>query len=207
MTRSGEKPEIRAVFFDIGNVLLRFNAKAFVMHLSRATGRSPLAIAGYFWIERLSDKLERGHLTPAEFFKLFRAKLGYKENWSAFCDAWCDFTLNPETEEIMNAVRLRRKVYLLSNTNELHYDFIRRNYSFPRRVHGALLSYRLGLRKPEPEIYRAALLKARAAAAETVFIDDLKENVAAARRLGINAIRYTSPADLRASLGALGVAV
>jgi len=205
--KEGEKPKIRVVFFDIGNVLLRFNAKAFVLHLSRATGRSPLTIAGYFWIEHLSDKLERGILTPAEFFKLFRAKLGYKENWNVFTKAWCDFTLNPETEKIMDAVRLRHKVYLLSNTNELHYDFIRRNYSFPRRAHGALLSYRLGLRKPEPAIYRAALTRARAAAPETVFIDDLKENVAAARRLGINAILYRDSDDLRAKLAALGVAV
>ncbi|HVA66134.1 MAG TPA: HAD family phosphatase [Elusimicrobiota bacterium] len=207
MTRGGGKPKIRVVFFDIGNVLLRFNAKAFVLHLSRATGRSPLTIAGYFWIEDFSDKLERGILTPAEFFKLFCSKLGYKETWSVFIKAWCDFTLNPETEKIMNKVRLRHKVYLLSNTNELHYDFIRRNYSFPRRAHGALLSYRLGLRKPEPAIYRAALRRARAAANESIFIDDLKKNVAAARRLGINAVLYKNPADLRAKLAALGVAV
>ncbi len=205
--RSEKKADIRAVFFDIGNVLLRFNSKNFVRHVSKATGRSPLAIAGYFWIDHLPDKLERGLLTPAEFFKIFRTKLGYKESWSVFCKAWCDFTPETETEKILETVRSRHKVYLLSNTNALHYDFIRSNYAFPKRVHGALLSYRLGLRKPQPEIYLSALRRAGVEAHEAAFIDDLKENVAGARKLGINGVLYKNPSDLRAQLSGLGIAL
>ena len=50
--------------------------------------------------------------------------------------------------------------------------------------------------KPEPEIYRLALKKADASPEETFYIDDIAENVAAARRLGIDAVRFKDYASI-----------
>ncbi|MDE2312674.1 MAG: HAD-IA family hydrolase, partial [Elusimicrobia bacterium] len=117
------------------------------------------------------------------------------------------FSLERANYALLRQLSRSRRVYLLSNTNALHYEFIRSNYAFPKRVHGALLSYRLGLRKPEPEIYLSALRRAGVEAHEAAFIDDLKENVAGARKLGINGVLYKNPSDLRAQLSGLGVAL
>jgi putative hydrolase of the HAD superfamily len=69
-----------------------------------------------------------------------------------------------------------------------------------------VLSHEVGMRKPEPRIYAAALKLARVAKPEqALFIDDLKPNVAAARRAGLQAILYRGSRDLRRRLRALGV--
>ena len=101
----------------------------------------------------------------------------------------------------------RYPTYLLSNINDLHYKHIRRHYSFLRHARGAVLSYRLGLRKPEPAIYRAALKMAGARASRAIFIDDIQENVESALKLGIKAIRFSDAQSLRRELSSLGLIV
>jgi len=63
----------------------------------------------------------------------------------------------------------------------------------------------LGLRKPDPRIYRLALDVLQRDPEEAVFIDDRAENVAAAATLGIRAIRYQGSAQLAETLAQLGV--
>lgn len=61
------------------------------------------------------------------------------------------------------------------------------------------------LRKPDPRIYRLMLTRFGVAPGRTVFVDDVEENVTAARDLGIHALRFSDATVLRAELGALGV--
>lgn len=63
----------------------------------------------------------------------------------------------------------------------------------------------VGLRKPDPAIFRLALDVTRREAAESVFIDDREENVIGARRAGIAAIQYQNVAQLEAKLREMGV--
>ena len=129
-----------------------------------------------------------------------------RRHYRKFRRLWCGgLSFVPRTNAMLRSVSRRRPVYLLSNTNRLHYDYIRRRYSFTRRVRGAVLSYRVGKRKPEPGIYRAALRMARVPARKALFIDDLPVNVAAARKLGWNALRYRTPEQLRKELRRLGL--
>ena len=65
----------------------------------------------------------------------------------------------------------------------------------------------LGLRKPDPKIYRIALDVLQCESEETAFIDDRAENVAAAAKLGIHAIQYKGSAQLAGDLAKLGVRV
>lgn len=63
----------------------------------------------------------------------------------------------------------------------------------------------VGLRKPNPAIYRLALEVVQAPASETIFIDDRPKNADAARALGMHGIAYTGSAALRAELAQLGL--
>ena len=63
----------------------------------------------------------------------------------------------------------------------------------------------MGASKPSPVIYQAALKACKSRAQETVYIDDILAYVEAARRLGMSAIQFQSPEQLRADLKALGV--
>lgn len=199
-------PGIKAVFFDIGNVLLKFDSAEVARKMAWAVRRHPLRVARYLWHSRIGEAVERGQVRAREIYRLMRGELGYKGDYEDFRRLWCDhFTLERQTAALLKRLTRSHRVYLLSNTNHLHYEFIRERYAFPHQVHGAVLSYKLGLRKPEPGIYLAALRQARVRAPEAVFIDDLEVNVAAAARLGMRALRYTGPEALRSDLGRLGV--
>lgn len=195
-----------AVFFDIGNVLLKVNVRQAIRRLAWAVGHHPLKVARYFWSSDIVDQIERGALEPQELYAKFREELGYSGTFPAFSKLWCGyFELDRKGASALKAVSERHPVYLLSNTNYLHYEFIRNRYSFANLVDGAVLSYELGLRKPEPAIYRAALKIAGVSPEQAIFIDDLKDNVEAARKLGISVIHKRRCTNLRRELAALGV--
>ncbi|MBI4423279.1 MAG: HAD family phosphatase [Elusimicrobia bacterium] len=197
---------IKAVFFDIGNVLLRFNAADILREVSEEIRRHPLRVAKYLWSSRIGERIELGQVSGRQLYALFRKELEYAGAYDRFRRLWCDhFTLERRSAALLKRVARTHKVYLLSNTNRLHYEFIRKRYAFARHAHGAILSYRLRLRKPDPAIYRAALKTARVRPEEAVFIDDLPENVEAARRLGLHALQFRGAPELRLQLARLGV--
>ncbi|MBI4060500.1 MAG: HAD family phosphatase [Elusimicrobia bacterium] len=197
---------IKAVFFDIGNVLLRYSNKRILRKFAWAVGRHPVTVARHIWRGRLVDRIERGEVSGAEIHGLFVSELGYKGDFARFKRLWCDhFTLDPGSFAILKRLSRRMPTYLLSNTNALHIEHIRERYAFPSLVRGAILSHELRLRKPQREIYEAALALSGTAPGETVFIDDLEENCAGARKAGLHAIRYRGAKDLKRRLAALGL--
>jgi glucose-1-phosphatase len=197
---------IRAAFFDIGNVLLRFSMRRILRRFAWAVGRRPLVVAKYLWQSPLGDLVERGEIGGDQLYALFREELGYEGSFAQFRLLWCDhFTLDRGAHALLDKVRRRVPTYLLSNTNALHFDFIRERYAFPKLVKGAILSHELGLRKPEPGIYRAALKMSGTQARETLFVDDLEANVEGARKLGFVAVRFKDADGLRRRLAELGL--
>ena len=196
---------IKAAFFDIGNVLLRFSTREVLRKFAWAVGRHPMLVAKRLWQDRIIDRIERGKLGGPAIHRMFK-ELGYKGSYAGFRELWCDhFTLDRGSHALLKRVAGRVPTYLLSNTNGLHYEFIRARYSFPGLVRGAILSHELGLRKPEPAIYRKALALAKTRPEETLFVDDLEENCAGARKLGLVTILFRSAADLKSRLAALGL--
>ncbi|MFH2201967.1 MAG: HAD family phosphatase [Elusimicrobiota bacterium] len=199
-------PDIRAVFFDIGNVLLKFDVGAVLRRFAWVVRSHPMKVARLLWSSRLFDGVERGDITSRQIHRIFCEDFEYSGSFDDFKKIWCySFELNKDTVGVMRRVRRRRKVYLLSNTNKLHYEHIREHYAFARQVNGAVLSYRLRVRKPEPGIYHAALKRARVQASRALFIDDLKENVEAARSLGWHALHFRGAKSLEQDLCRLGV--
>jgi FMN phosphatase YigB (HAD superfamily) len=202
-----ENPPVRAVFFDIGNVLLRFSSRAVLAKIACAVKRHPLRLARYLWSSDIGQRIELGQVDGEALYHLFQRELGYRGTYPQFRELWCDhFTLDRGSHALLKATAERVPTYLLSNTNALHFDFISRRYAFPHQVRGSILSHVVGLRKPDPEIYRRALALSGTAPAETVFVDDLKPNVESARRLGMIAIQFRGAEDLRRRFAALGLA-
>lgn len=198
--------EIKAVFFDIGNVLLRFSQRRILRKFAWAVGHHPIKVARHIWKGDIIDRVERGLMSGTDLHRLFIEELGYSGSYPRFKKLWCEhFTLDRGSYAILKNLSTTMPTYLLSNTNALHIEYIRKTYSFPRLVRNSILSHELGLRKPQPEIYEAALKMSATKPHETIFIDDLEENCAGARRVGLRAIRYRGAADLKKRLGELGL--
>jgi putative hydrolase of the HAD superfamily len=99
--------------------------------------------------------------------------------WSAI------FTPMPETIALLEEIRGRCRLMLISNTNALHFAYLAQHAPFIFLFDDRILSFRVGLRKPDPAIFRHALDLAGARAEETLCIDDRIENIAAAEALGV----------------------
>lgn len=197
---------IKAVFFDLGNVLVRFDHDLIIKRVARRLKRPAAQVEKYMWWDKVGHRLERGRLTEHGLHRLFREKLGFTGDFAEFRTLWCDhFRENRSVVALMKSLARRMPTFLLSNTSAFHYDFIRERFDFHKSLHGEILSYKLDARKPGPRIYREALKLAGVKASEAFFIDDLPKNVAGARKVGLKALRYTTTPRLKARLKAFGL--
>jgi len=199
-------PRVRAVFFDIGNVLLDYDVTKALKRFAWAVKSHPVRVARLLWSRRILQDVERGVMSGRELYALCRNDLEYAGSYEDFKKLFSGpFKLNRKSAGILKRCAARVPTYLLSNTNQLHYEFIRDNYAFPADVKDAVLSYKLKLRKPERAIYDAALKMAKVKAQEAFFVDDLKPNVVAARRAGWRSVRFRGAHKLEKELVKLGV--
>mgnify|MGYP003571228610 FL=1 len=86
----------------------------------------------------------------------------------------------------------QHRLFLLSNTNDLHIECVKEQMGrmrfsrFKNAFEVFYLSYEIGMRKPDTEIFEFVLEKNQLSAQETLFVDDVKENTDAAANLGIH---------------------
>lgn len=197
---------IDALFFDIGNVLVRFDLPGLLKDFAWSPGSSAWKVARLVWSRKLVDAVERGRLDGPALHAAVRAETGFAGDYDAFRKVWCGhFKLDGATSVLFRRLARRHPVYLLSNTNTLHWEFIQKRYAFAREAKGAVLSCAVGARKPEEAIYEAAVLAAGVPAQRCLFIDDLEENVRGAKAAGLRALRFKSAAQLRRDLASYGL--
>ncbi len=95
--------------------------------------------------------------------------------------------------------------YALTNMEAETYPLRRDRYDFMRWFAGTVVSSHEAVAKPNPEIFRRLLERFALTAAGTLLIDDSERNVEAARELGMQAIRFTTPGQVRAHLEQAGL--
>ncbi len=107
----------------------------------------------------------------------------------------------PETIELINVLALtEHRLFVLSNMPIELMQHLEAEYDFWDKFDGKTISSRIQLIKPEIAIYEHLLATHGLIATETVFIDDLEKNLAAASTLGIHTIRFISPEQCRQDL-------
>ncbi len=149
--------------------------------------------------------LTLGHIDEATFWKLARRDFGIRLVAPGEHLLNCGFVLpaaGPKPAVFAIRDRLRKlglKIAVCSNTIAAHAVPLRRNgvYSGFDTV---VLSCDVGLKKPEPEIFQLTLDRLGVQAGDAIFIDDLVDNVDAARKLGMHAVRFTTAAALETQL-------
>lgn len=151
---------------------------------------------------------ETGEIGTIEFLAEMNKTLNTDIDENEFETLWnATFCENIEMSELLQHLKHYYSLYLLSNTNECHYTYIQRNYDVARHFSELILSYEVGSAKPDLAIYEEVISRSGIAPGSCVFIDDLKENVRAAREVGLHAILFTTPEALKQDLRTLGVHV
>jgi putative hydrolase of the HAD superfamily len=111
----------------------------------------------------------------------------------------------PETIEIIRELKARgHALYALSNMGEVSMTHLEESYPFLNLFDGKVISARVKLVKPEPAIFRHLLDLYHLDPQQTVFIDDLCDNIETAAHFGIHTIHFTSPAQCRKALVKFG---
>jgi len=155
----------------------------------------------------LETAYDEGRLSSREFHSAVNRLLGVETEFEEFARMWSDiFT---ENVEVSRLVRLLKgsgyRVYLLSNTNEMHFEYVLARFPVLGEFEEHILSYRVGCRKPDPGIFREALRRSGQAAEKHVYVDDVEEYARAASALGMVGIHFRSAGQLREQLARSGV--
>jgi len=189
-------PEL--IIFDLGRVLVDFDFKKVIRRLKGYTTLSEKQIHRYFIQTPLWDAFERGTVEPKDFFLGLSKDLHLNGlDFKRFMPIWNSiFTEKHDTVSILQRLRGRYRIALLSNVNILHWEHIRETHDFIEWFDHPIASYAVGQRKPGLDIYRTTLHRAGVAPQKAVFIDDVESHVLAAKSLGIRAHQFINARQL-----------
>lgn len=198
---------IKAVIFDVGGVLKVESDQDIRRDVQETLGISPENFA-VPW-EKLTDQLGRGVIDESTFWKELHTLAGatnaVPEESLLMRRYRTTYQLN---EDMLALVRRLQsagyKTAILSNTISVHADFNRARGVF-EGFDAIVLSHKVGLRKPSPEIFAHTLQRLGVAPAEAVFIDDIEANVHGAEATGMHGILFTNARKLEQELTQLGV--
>jgi epoxide hydrolase-like predicted phosphatase len=189
---------IRAVEFDIGDVLrflLDLDADG---PMEAQLGLSPGEID-----KRMEDiwmGAGIGTVTLDELHQALRDRLGMDEQQveAYMADSWRWYVGIPNTEllEYARGLRPRYRTGLLSNGSVGAREREHAAYGYGDIFDEIIYSFEVGLMKPDPRIYVLACARLDVLPEEMVFVDDVEENVAAAREVGIHAVHYRDNAQV-----------
>ena len=197
---------IDAIIFDLGNVLVHVDEQRCADRCAKLTGKTAVEVLDYFRRTSHATEFALGKLTRRQFARVVSKDLGFAGGYEEFASVWCEiFTGIEPMIALAESLRTRRPRVILSNTNALHIDYIAAHFPWFNEFDDRVLSYEVGLLKPDAAIFEHTLRKCGLEASRAAFIDDLAPNVEAARRLGLQAIRYENADQVRAELTKLGV--
>jgi putative hydrolase of the HAD superfamily len=197
---------VEVVVFDLGNVIVEFDHRTVSHRLSQSSPRLEGEIFEVLFRSELSEDYGSGRVSSLEFYRRCRDRLQLEVDFEEFRAVWSDiFSLNREVAEYVDELGARVRLFLLSNTNEMHYDHISRHFGVAGLFDEVLLSYQLGVRKPDPRIWQEALRRAGVSASACAYVDDIEEYVEVARELGLRGVHFRGAEALRRELEGLGV--
>jgi glucose-1-phosphatase len=194
--------------FDLGNTLIKLAYERVLENICRESTVKRDELIEILEAPGSYRDMERGAVTFWEFYEFVCDKTGYRGSIRDFNELWSDFFdgAMPGIEELLERVRARYRVAFLSNSNEVHAELIPRKFSsLFEKDDRFIFSHRIKVAKPDPEIFRRALDTVGALAHQVVFIDDLSENVTAARSLGMQAFQFIDTQSLLRQLEAEGL--
>jgi putative hydrolase of the HAD superfamily len=198
---------IEALLFDLGKVLVDFNfelgMRRFAERCAVPQERFEEVLRNPHWVRRY----EQGEISSADYLRYLQEEGTLQMDLDEFHETWSSVFL-PELivpERLLDHLKQRYPLILVSNINESHADFIARKYRVFDYFDHRILSHEVGSMKPDYRIYEAAIAAAGRPAEFLFFTDDREENIQAARELGLQAHRFESVSGLLDSLRHHGV--
>jgi FMN phosphatase YigB (HAD superfamily) len=198
------QPMIKNVIFDLGGVLLNIDYNLTVEAFKELGVPFFEEVFSKFRQDRVSDDFEKGLISEVEFRTHIRDVAGINYDDESIDRAWNAMLLDFPPSRIEMLKKLKSdgfNLFLLSNTNIIHYNVYTRSFKaetgveFDSLFTHAYYSHQIGLRKPEKEIFDKVLSDAELQPDETLYIEDSQQHTDVARTLGIQCLLMQTNGD------------
>ncbi|MBD3379216.1 MAG: HAD-IA family hydrolase [Candidatus Omnitrophica bacterium] len=202
---------IKAIFFDLGNVIINFDPLIAEKGYGEVCVIREGNLVDYIMGSRNMDMYMEGRLTSSQFYsktcRIFKIKLKYGDFYRIWNSIFFPY---PEMEDIVRKIRKDYpdiKLMLVSNTNEEHFNFLKKEYPVLALFDAHVVSHEVGRQKPHPDIFKAALKLSGVLPRDIFYTDDREDLIEFARTMGIKAQLFTGHQPLREQLGKYGITV
>lgn len=187
---------IKNIIFDLGGVIINLDILATIEAFNQI---SDVPFETFYTQAKqnpIFNLFDKGEISEFDFFNELRKELRFKGDDELLYNAWNRMLLDIPEERLDLLIETKQgyQTFLLSNTNETHIAVFERELyqnhgvrNFNDYFDKVYYSCRIGMRKPDEEIFNYVLTKNKLKPEETIFIDDSLQHVKAAGECGINA--------------------
>lgn len=183
-----------AIICDLGNVLINFDHRIAVKKILCCTPKKEEDVYDLFFDSGLTELYEKGEIDTAEFFyrvkETLELEMGQDDFFAIWNDIFFETPLNIKMCDFLKGVKSKYTLVMVSNLNVTHFEFLKPRMSIFNEFDKLVLSYEVGYRKPAPEIYKAALDFARVGPEKAFYIDDRRDLIEGAEKLGIKGVVF-----------------
>lgn len=192
--------QAKNIIFDLGAVIINISPETVVDAFKKTysgdfdSQYQQLVDSGVF------EDYEVENVNSAQFLAAIYDAMGGQFSLEEIEAIWNKMLLDIPSKRIaiLQQQKKEKRTFLCSNTNEIHIDVINQYIKDEFNINGlaplfekVYLSYKLGIRKPNPKIFELILTQNKLNPAETIFIDDSAEHIKSAKKLGIQTIHLT----------------
>jgi 2-haloacid dehalogenase len=194
------------VVFDLGGVLIDWNPRYLYRQLIADEAAMELFLSEVCH-SAWNEEQDRGRSFAAAIEEAAARHPAERTLIEAYHHRWEEMLAGPIEGTVRILEELKeagRELHALTNWSAEKFPIARERYAFLTWFGTILVSGEHGLIKPDPRIFALLLERIGHRAAECIYIDDNARNVDGAAAQGFDAIRFTSPDQLRADLVACG---
>jgi putative hydrolase of the HAD superfamily len=198
---------IKNLVFDLGGVILDLSVPDTLRSFAQVSGIDLPQVQKLFTESEGFLQYEKGEIGDDEFRDFVRKLYAIDASDAELDRCWNAMLLGIPVQKLDLLLQLKEKysVYLLSNTNTIHLDYIEQKIlpatgnghagssSLAPYFHRDYYSHRMGKRKPDAEIFEQVLEENNLLPENTLFLDDNRANIAAAAALKIQTLFVNSP--------------
>lgn len=195
-------PEIKNIIFDLGGVIINLSTQTTVEQFAKLGGITEEEVNLRMMQSKEFHDYEKGLIPDSRFRELVKDMLGVRASDAEIDRCWNAMLLDIPIERIQLLERLktRYRIFLLSNTNEIHFNCFNEivnqmtgKTSVDLYFEKAYYSHRMKMRKPDREIYDFVLAENKLNPTHTIFLDDNLANLKGAERCGIKTFHVQHP--------------
>jgi len=197
---------IELVAFDLGNVLCSVDEMSVADQLSAICDKPSEEVHDIVFGQQHKLQFESGESTFAEHAVRALSSLGIDMPLDEFTNLYDSVLIPSESMfPVVSELAKKYRIALVSNTSEPHWKSAEKFLPFGSLLNPVIVSYEVDSMKPEPLFYQSLLDQSGVAAENILFIDDLPQNIEAARDAGMIGHLFDTQANLEQALTELGV--